>query len=68
MISQLIVGLFILHTSKNKIVHRDLKMGSIFVDKDEDLKIGFFFPFLFVLLILFLLGNFGSSKKVCDFI
>jgi serine/threonine protein kinase len=40
MIAQLIVGLFILHS--NKIIHRDLKLGNVFVDKNETLKIGFF--------------------------
>jgi serine/threonine protein kinase len=44
-LSELIFGLVIL--KENNILHRDIKDGNIFVDKNNDVKLGVYFSFFF---------------------
>lgn len=49
-LSQMWAALEICHSSKNKVIHRDIKPGNIFIDKYDDVK----------------LGDFGLSKKLAE--
>jgi serine/threonine protein kinase len=59
MIGQLAVGMYVLH--KNEIIHRDLKLKDIMVDKYGDLKIGIFIFIKYIHFIFFLFLIFRTS-------
>jgi serine/threonine protein kinase len=65
MFIQMLLGMHVMN--RNKFLHRDLKPENIFVDKDENIKIGY--PFLsFSLLFASLLFFFPfSSIFFCHF-
>jgi serine/threonine protein kinase len=56
MIGQLAVGIYILH--KNQIIHRDLKLKNIMVDKYGDLKIGIFICIKYMHFVFIFIFNF----------
>jgi serine/threonine protein kinase len=56
-ITQLFIGLAVMNS--HNLAHRDIKDCNIFIDNEDNIKIGIFFFISF----LFFVGDFGESKN-----